>query len=139
MMRAMVASVLVATLAAACTEDVSVGRAHVDAGLPPPFTEPDASSTDDWPGCLGRTCGEGCPPRGVGPALVSSCDYWGACVTTPVPVRCDAPTSPAPCEAKVCGDACTLCPIGATNCSERRVPKRCNARGLCVEGAVTCS
>lgn len=139
MMRATVTAVFAATLAAACTEDVSVGRAHVDAGLPPPFAEPDAASTDDWPGCIGRKCGEGCPPRGVGPALLSSCDYWGACVVTPAPVRCDAPTSPDPCAAKACGSACTLCAPGATDCTERRVPKRCDAAGRCVEGAVTCS
>jgi hypothetical protein len=52
---------------------------------------------------------------------------------------CD-PTEPPydPCEAKRCGDACSLCPPEDPECAETAVVKACDAAALCVPAPVEC-
>lgn len=47
--------------------------------------------------------------------------------------------STAACQGKSCGEACTICPPGATNCYETAVLKACNAKGRCSAGAPHCA
>lgn len=43
-----------------------------------------------------------------------------------------------PCASKACGALCLLCAPNAAACQETDEPKRCNADGRCVDGAVEC-
>jgi hypothetical protein len=87
--------------------------------------------------CAGKTCGESCtlcPPGARNcfeTAVVKQCNAKGRC--EPTPPRCEDPPPPPydPCEGKACGEGCTLCPPGATDCFETAVVKQCNAKGRC--------
>ena len=43
------------------------------------------------------------------------------------------------CESKACGESCTLCPPGATNCFETMEIKQCNAEGSCSSAPAECA
>lgn len=49
----------------------------------------------------------------------------------PIAATDAAPTGYDPCAGKACGDACTICAPGDTNCVETAVVKQCSAAGSC--------
>lgn len=143
--------VVVVLSAAACGEDVLVGRlgddpaSADDAGGAPGFSGGrDATVAFDGcagetcaaadggpapsPACAGKACGDRCStcPGPSCPAVIESCDALGRCgLDVPVCDALDAGAAYAPCAAKRCGDPCTLCRPGDVGCVETADLKFC--------------
>jgi len=118
----------------------------------PNCPSPGPSVCDGFGTCVpadGFTCAQPEPCAGL--LCAASCDPCAGvpgCEPPPFPFRCDesaaclpaemvvCPSGYVPCNAKVCGDPCSICEPGYP--CEPQPPSTCDLSGQCVPGSVVC-
>jgi eight-cysteine-cluster-containing protein len=100
---------------------------------------------DDYEPCAGQACGATCtlcPPRDpncVETEVVKQCQPDGTCsAAVPACGGTDDPDDYEPCDNKMCGDTCTLCPPDDSDCVETAVVKYCQGNGTCAANQPSC-
>ncbi len=95
--------------------------------------------------CAGKTCGQSCTvcdpqdPTCFETADLKSCDESGQCGGgAPSCGALDGGKPYVPCAGAACGDPCSICPPGDSNCFEPAIPNQCNAAGACSPLAPGC-
>jgi hypothetical protein len=152
--RVMAIAGLVASLALACGERVSVGFVDVpeagkfvEDGGPPPFAFDAASAENRVPSaaCTNLQCGDFCEPCDPDAATCLSavfhvCDIHRECV--PAQPGCPSISDSdsglyVPCAGRTCGAPCTECDPTSADCPS---PARgvCHVRGACADTPPDC-
>ena len=126
-----------------CIETTVIKQCNMDGECTAGYPACDGDEPEYDP-CGGQSCGEECSlcdprdPDCVETGLPRVCDLNGACVAATVVCEADGGDIYDPCENKVCGDQCTLCPPDDPDCVETAVIKYCDRVGYCGPSVPNC-